>query len=156
MGLSLASAALVLTTRSDPGRIEPLGSADEQGRREQVRIRRLQAVVPTGVRLPGATIGLAAYCYGTVAALLVLRLRADDLGVDNIALAVFAAAFLIARFAGSPLVDRYGGRVVAASTVPLAVIALVGIALANGPVAAVLCTALAAWAWRWSIRPASR
>lgn len=143
VGLSLASAALVLTTRSDPGQVESLRSAGEQGRREQVRIRRLQAVLPTGVRLPGATIGLAAYCYGTVAALLVLRLRADDLGVDNIALAVFAAAFLIARFAGSPLVDRYGGRLVAASTVPLAVVALVGLALAGGPVTAVLCTALA-------------
>jgi MFS family permease len=132
VGLALASAALVLTTRSDPGRHEPL-----------VRIRRPRDLVPAGVPLPGATIGLAAYCYGTVAALLVLRLRADDIHVDNIALAVFAAAFLIARFAGSPLVDRYGGRAVAASTVPVAIVALVGLALAEGPVTAVCCTALA-------------
>jgi MFS family permease len=132
VGLSLASAALVLTTRSEPSRLEPL-----------TRIRRPSDLVPRGVPLPGATIGLAAYCYGTVAALLVLRLRADDIRIDNIALAVFAVAFLIARFAGSPLVDRYGGRMVAASTVPLAIVALVGLALADGPVIAVLCTALA-------------
>jgi MFS family permease len=132
VGLSLASAALVLTTRSEPGRFEPL-----------TRIRRPGDLVPRGVLLPGATIGLAAYCYGTVAALLVLRLRADDIRIDNIALAVFAVAFLIGRFAGSPLVDRYGGRAVAASTVPLAIVALVGLALAEGPVAAVLCTASA-------------
>jgi MFS family permease len=132
VGLSLASVVMVTTTRSDPSRIEPL-----------VRIRRLRDLLPVGVPLPGATIGLAAYCYGTVAALLVLRLRADHLAVDNIALAVFAGAFLIVRFAGSPLVDRYGGRVVAASTVSLEVVALVGLALVDGPVGAVLCIALA-------------
>lgn len=132
VGLSLASVVMVATTRSDPSRIEPL-----------VRIRRFRDLLPVGVPLPGATIGLAAYCYGTVAALLVLRLRADHLAVDNIALAVFAGAFLIVRFAGSPSVDRYGGRVVAASTVSLEVVALVGLALVDGPVGAVLCIALA-------------
>jgi MFS family permease len=132
VGLAFASAAVVLTTRSDSSRHKPL-----------VPIRRPRDVVPVGVPLPGATIGLAAYCYGTVAALLVLRLRADDLGVDNIALAVFAAAFLIARFAGSPLVDRYGGRLVAVSTVPIAILALVGLASADRAVTAVLCTVLA-------------
>ncbi|MFC6159788.1 MFS transporter [Kribbella jiaozuonensis] len=141
VGLALVSAALVLMTRSDPGQIGRPGG--ERRRRESVRIRRPWGLLPTGVRLPGATIGLAAYCYGTVAALLVLRLRAGGIGVDNIVLAEFAAAFLVARFAGSPLVDRYGGRAVAASTVPLAIIALVGLAVAEGPVAAVVCTALA-------------
>ena len=132
VGLAAASMVLVLTTRADPGRVEPL-----------VRIRRVRDLLPAGVPLPGATIGLAAYGYGTIAALLVLRLRDDGIGVDGFALAVFAAAFLIVRFAGSPLVDRYGGRVVAASTVGVEVVALVGIALADGPVGALVFTALA-------------
>jgi MFS family permease len=130
--LCAASVLLVLTTRRDPGRIEPL-----------VRIRRVRDLVPPGVPLPGAIIGLAAYCYGTVAALLLLRLRADHLGVDNLALTVFAAAFLVVRFAGSPLVDRYGGRVVAVSTVTVEILSLIGIALANGPVVALVGTAFA-------------
>ncbi|TCC48775.1 MFS transporter [Kribbella capetownensis] len=132
VGLAAASALLVLTTRSDPGRIEPL-----------VRIRRFRDLVPVGVPLPGATVGLAAYCYGTVAALLVLRLRADGIGGDGIALAVFAAAFLVIRFAGSPAVDRYGGRTVAAVTVTIEVVALVGLALVGEAVGALVFTALA-------------
>jgi MFS family permease len=132
VGLSVVSAVLVLTTRRDPGRIEPLA-----------RIGGIRDLVPRGVPLPGAIIGLAAYCYGTVAALLVLRLRAGGIGVDDVALAVFAAAFLVVRFVGSPLVDRYGGRVVAASTVAVEIVALIGIAQASGPVGAVLFIALA-------------
>ncbi|WP_133787014.1 MFS transporter [Kribbella sp. VKM Ac-2571] len=129
--LCAASAVLVLATRG-PGRGEPLA-----------RIRGVRDLVPHGVPLPGAIIGLAAYCYGTVAALLVLRLRADGIGVDGIALAVFAAAFLVVRFAGSPMVDRYGGRVVAASTVAVEIVALIGIALAKGPAGATISIALA-------------
>lgn len=132
VGLAGASMVLVLTTRADPGRLEPL-----------VRIRRVRDLVPVGVLLPGATIGLAAYCYGTIAALLVLRLRADGIGIDGFALAVFAAAFLVVRFAGSPLVDRYGGRVVAASTVGIEVVALIGIALSAEPLTSLIFTALA-------------
>jgi len=132
VGLAVLSTILVWTTRADPGRIEPL-----------VRIRRVRDLVPVGVPLPGATIGLAAYCYGTVAALLVLRLRADGIAVDQVALAVFATAFLVVRFAGSPLVDRYGGRAVAALTVLIEIVALAGIAVARGPVSALVFTALA-------------
>jgi MFS family permease len=132
VGLAGLSAILVSTTRADPGRVEPL-----------VRIRRVRDLVPVGVPLPGATIGLAAYCYGTVAALLVLRLRAGGIAIDQVALAVFAAAFLVVRFAGSPLVDRSGGRAVAASTVAIEIVALVGIAVARDPVSALVCTALA-------------
>ncbi|MGZ0153385.1 MFS transporter [Kribbella sp. WER1] len=125
VGLCAVSVLLVSSTRRDPGRMLPLG-----------RLR-----IP--ISLPGASIGLTAYCYGTVAALLVLRLRADHLGADGYALSVFAGAFLLLRFAGSPLVDRYGGRVVAVSTVAVEIVALIGIALATGPVMATVCTALA-------------
>jgi MFS family permease len=132
VALSITSAALVLTTRHGSARGEPLA-----------RIRSMRDLVPEGVPLPGAIIGLAAYCYGTVAALLVLRLRAGGVGVDGVALGVFAGAFLVVRFAGSPLVDRYGGRVVAASTVSVEIVALIGIAQANGPVGATISIALA-------------
>jgi MFS family permease len=57
--------------------------------------------------------GLAAYGYGTISALLVLYLTDRGLGGSRIGLAVFAAAFLAARWAGSPAVDRYGGAPVA-------------------------------------------
>jgi MFS family permease len=130
--LSLVSVVLVLTTRREPVRAEPLA-----------RIRSIRDLVPVGVPLPGAIIGLAAYCYGTVAALLVLRLRSDAIGIDNVALAVFAIAFLVVRFAGSPLVDRYGGRVVAAATVTIEVVALMGLARVKSPGGAILFTALA-------------
>jgi MFS family permease len=132
VGLAGTSMTLVLTTRTGPGRVEPLA-----------RIQRVRDLVPPGVPLPGAIIGLAAYCYGTIAALLVLRLRADGIGVDGYALTVFAAAFLIVRFAGSPLVDRYGGRLVAASTVGIEALALVGIAATDSAASALVLTALA-------------
>jgi MFS family permease len=125
VGLCVLSVLLVVSTRRDPGRMLPLG-----------RIR-------PPISLPGAIIGLAAYCYGTVAALLVLRLRDAHLGGDGFALSVFAGAFLLVRFAGSPLVDRYGGRVVAVSTVAVEVVALVAIALAGTPVVALVGTAFA-------------
>jgi MFS family permease len=131
-GLGSMSMALVLTTRADPGRVEPLP-----------RIRRVRDLLPPGVPLPGAIIGLAAYCYGTIAALLVLRLRAGGIGVDGYALTVFAGAFLIVRFAGSPLVDRYGGRLVAASAVGIEALALVGIATTGSAAGALVLTALA-------------
>ena len=132
VGLAGGSMVLVFTTRADPGRVEQL-----------VRIRRVRDLLPVDVPLPGATIGLAAYCYGTVAALLVLRLRADGIGVDGVALTVFGVAFLVVRFAGSPAVDRYGGRAVAASTVVVEVLALVGVAFAGGTASALVFTALA-------------
>lgn len=132
IGLCVVSVGLVFTTRQDPSQVVSLG-----------RIGGVRELVPVGVPLPGAILGLAAYCYGTVAALLVLRLRADHLGTDGFALSVFAGAFLLLRFAGSPLVDRYGGRMVAVSTIAVEVVALVVIARAGTPVAALVGTAFA-------------
>jgi len=129
VALAGAAMTLVLTTRPNRGPAAPL-----------IRLRDLTS---SGISLPGAIIGLAAYCYGTIAALLVLRLRAADIGADSYALTVFAASFLIVRFAGSPLVDRYGGRVVAAWTVGIEIVALTGIAVAGSTLAALASTALA-------------
>jgi MFS family permease len=129
VALAGTSMTLVLTTRQSRGPTEPLA--------------RIRDLAPSGIPLPGAIIGLAAYCYGTIAALLVLRLRAGEVGADNYALTVFAAAFLITRFAGSPLVDRYGGRMVAARTVSIEIVALTGIAIADSAAGALTATALA-------------
>jgi MFS family permease len=58
-------------------------------------------------------------------------------------LAVFAVSFLVVRFVGSPLVDKFGGRLVVASSVSVEAVALAGLAAAGGPVDALLFTALA-------------
>lgn len=71
-------------------------------------------LIPPGVSLPGAIIGLAAYGYGTLAAILVLSLGHSAGRV--VALPVFACAFLVVRGFGSPLVDRRGGAAVSRST----------------------------------------
>ncbi|MFF0267472.1 MFS transporter [Kribbella sp. NPDC004536] len=128
--LCVVSVGLVVTTRGEAGR-------------EVGRIGGVREFVPVGVPLPGVVLGLAAYCYGTVAALLVLWLRAGRLGVDGFALSVFAGAFLVLRFAGSPLVDRYGGRIVAVVTIGVEIVALTGIAVASNPAEVVVATAFA-------------
>ena len=71
-------------------------------------------LIPPGVALPGSIIGLAAYGYGTLAALLVLSLGHSAGRV--VALPVFACAFLVVRGFGSPLVDQHGGASVARIT----------------------------------------
>ncbi|WP_163573476.1 MFS transporter [Fodinicola feengrottensis] len=129
VALAFLSMVLVFTTR---------------GTQQSARaLARLRDIVPTGVALPGLALGLAAYGYGTIAALLVLHLRADRIGVDGYALTVFAGSFLATRFAGSPAVDRYGGRRVAAASVSVEVVALLIVAFAGGPVLALAGTALA-------------
>ena len=70
---------------------------------------RLADLAPAGIRLPGLVFGLAAYGYGTVSALAVLYLRSFHGGGAAAVLSLFAVAFLVTRFVGSPLVDRIGG-----------------------------------------------
>ncbi|WP_329956208.1 MFS transporter [Catenulispora pinistramenti] len=81
-------------------------------------------LLPPGVTLPGSIIGLAAYGYGTLAALLVLSLGHSAGRV--VALPVFACAFLVVRGFGSPLVDGHGGAAVARVTL---VVQAAGLAL---------------------------
>ncbi|WP_051499185.1 MFS transporter [Nocardia sp. BMG51109] len=98
--LGLLSAGLVVTTPS------------------QARAARAPwwsgTVIPARIAVPGLVFGLSAYGYGTVSALAVLYLHSIRGGGETAVLALFAAAFLVTRFAGSPLVDRIGGAAVAA------------------------------------------
>lgn len=87
-------------------------SSPVSGKR-RVRPAHIREVVPAGVGLPGLSLGLAAYGYGTLTAILVLYLGAEHIGGRSVGLTVFAAAFLLARGTGSPLVDRHGGATVA-------------------------------------------
>ncbi|MBW8804172.1 MAG: MFS transporter [Catenulisporales bacterium] len=111
--LPLVSAALAATAPEPAGR----AAAASPGR-----------LVPRGVSLPGTIIGLAAYGYGTLAALLVLSL-AHSAG-RIVALPVFACAFLAVRGIGSPLVDRHGGALVARVTLSVQAAGLVLVAAA--------------------------
>lgn len=83
-------------------------------------------ILPRGAALPGLALGLASYGYGTINALLVLYLQHDGVGGQSWALALFAAAFLLTRALGSPLVDRCGGVAVATASI---VVEAVGLAL---------------------------
>jgi MFS family permease len=109
-------------------------------------------LIPAGVSLPGSIIGLAAYGYGTLAALLVLSLGHSAGRV--VALPVFACAFLLVRGFGSPLVDRLGGARVARTTL---VVQAAGLALlaAAPDLAATLAGAAVAGAGLGLIYPAT-
>jgi MFS family permease len=96
-------------------------------------------LIPPGVALPGSMIGLAAYGYGTLAALLVLSLGHSTGRV--VALPVFACAFLVVRGFGSPLVDQHGGAAVARVTLAVQTAGL--LLLAAAPNLAVTLTGAA-------------
>ncbi|WP_433709593.1 MFS transporter [Nocardia sp. CA-084685] len=70
-------------------------------------------LVPASVGGPGLMLGIAAYGYGTLTAFLVLFLDSPGIGGAGAGLALFSSAFLVTRALGSPLVDRFGGHVVA-------------------------------------------
>lgn len=99
-------------------------------------------VVPRGCGLPGLIFGLAAYGYGTISALLVLYLGDSGLGGASVGLSVFAAVFLLTRALGSPAVDRYGGRTVAAIMLLVETTGLATLAAAHTLAAALIGTAM--------------
>jgi MFS family permease len=103
IALSFASAVLVMAT---PAQLRPAASLPP-------RLTGWRDLVPRGAALTGTAFGLSSYGYGTITALLILYLRHDSLGGGSIGLALFAAAFLLARGLGSPLADRLGGPPVA-------------------------------------------
>lgn len=132
IALPLLSTALVASTRRPAGP-RPGGS---------LRPSSWQDVVPTGVGLPGLCLGLAAYGYGTLSALLVLYLSRDHIGGQNVGLVVFAAAFLVTRAAGSPLADRYGGVSVARVVLVIEAAGLLVLAAASNEATALLGAAV--------------
>jgi MFS family permease len=135
--LPLVSTVLVASTR------RPAAAG-----RHPVRLRSWRDLVPRGAGLPGLCLGLAAYGYGTLGALLVLYLGgqspgAPHVGGESVALTVYAAAFLLTRGVGSPLIDRYGGARVASVVLGLAVGGLALLAAVPVEAAALAGTALA-------------
>ena len=158
--LPLVSTALVATTRRpvrrlvadqpaddrcDVGReAEPAARAVRCGGRAAppIRPRSWRDVVPAGVGLPGLCLGLSAYGYGTLTALLVLYLTDSRIGGQSAGLAVFAVAFLVTRSLGSPMVDRHGGGTVARVVLVIEIAGLVLLAAVGTEPAALIGTAI--------------
>ncbi|NIH83897.1 MFS transporter [Amycolatopsis granulosa] len=107
-----------------------------------VSVRGWRDLVPAGVGIPGMVLGLAAYGYGSLTALLVLFLATPGIGGTGTGLAVFSVAFLATRAAGSPLVDRYGGLATARVVLPIEAAGLALLAMATSPVAALIAVAV--------------
>jgi len=135
--LGVLSALIASTTRR-----QAVDQAAAAGRTTSWR-----QVLPRGAGLPGLIFGAAAYGYGTISALLVLFLDRSMGAGSSIGLTVFAAAFLFARVAGSPVADRLrrktltilnlcveaGGLIVVATAHTLAV-AVIGTAITGAGV----------------------
>ncbi|GLY72264.1 MFS transporter [Actinoallomurus iriomotensis] len=132
LGLGLACALLVVTTGPQPVHED----------RPAFRPRGLRDLVPAGAVLPGLGLGLSAYGYGTVTTLLVLYLTSGGHGGQNAALAVFAGAFLVTRWLGSPRVDRHGGTRVAFVVLTIESAGLLLVARSPDPVTALPGAAL--------------
>ncbi|MBU3067162.1 MFS transporter [Nocardia sp. NEAU-G5] len=88
-------------------------------------------LVPAGVGRPGLMLGMAAYGYGTLTALLVLFLDSPGIGGAGLGLVLFSSAFLVTRALGSPLVDRFGGHVVARAVLIIEAAGLLALASAT-------------------------
>ena len=132
-GLPVVSGVLVASTTA-PARVVRAGGLLPGGWR---------GWVPRGAGLPGLCLGLAAYGYGSLTALLVLYLGSQRIGGESVALAVYAAAFLLTRTAGSPLIDRYGGAAVVRVVLAVEVVGLALLAAVPVESAALAGTALA-------------
>ncbi|MGH3430326.1 MAG: MFS transporter [Rhizomicrobium sp.] len=119
IALPVGSTILILSTRP------PVGT------KARIRVHGWRELVPAGIGVPGAILGLAAYGYGTLTALLVLFLGRPGMGGRQLGLVVFALAFLGTRAAGSPLVDRLGALSVVRVVLIVDVAGFVGLALAG-------------------------
>lgn len=105
----------------------------------------LRGLLPRGASAPGAVFGLSAYGYGAINAIIVLYLANLGSGASHYVLGVFAAAFLITRFFGSPLVTRWGGKRVWGAMLAVETVGLAIIAIPSGGVVGIVAgTALAA------------
>lgn len=63
--------------------------------------------LPVGALTSGSLLGMGAFGYGTISALLVIALHLQGQGAEAYGLAVFSAAFLLIRLVGRSLVDRF-------------------------------------------------
>jgi len=135
--LPVVSAVLVATTRPPVRPTHLARSARRTG------LGSWRELVPRGVGLPGLCLGLAAYGYGTVTALLVLYLGGQGIGGESAALTVYAAAFLFTRAVGSPLIDRYGGARVLRVVLCVEIVGLALLAAVPSESVALAGTALA-------------
>ncbi|KQR17224.1 MFS transporter [Cellulomonas sp. Leaf334] len=102
---------------------------------------RMRSLWPRRVGAPAVLFGLAAYGYGTISAVLVLYLS-ERVGGAHLGLTVFAAAFLVARAAGSRAVDRYGAHAVAVGTLVVEAAGFAVLITASGVVGALTGVAL--------------
>lgn len=130
--LPLLSAVLVGSTRPQP----------HSAARGRLRPRTWRDLVPRGVGLPGLCLGLSAYGYGTLTALLVLYLSHDHIGGQQVGLVVFSVAFLLTRALGSPLADRYGGVRVARTVLLVEAAGLLMLSFAGNAATALLSIAV--------------
>ena len=138
-----ASSALWLAAAA--GALAVVFTAGARSPRRRLQVSR-SPLLPRAARRPGAILGLASFGYGTVNAFAVLEAGAP-------ALAVFAAAFLAVRLAGSRLVDDLGPRTVILLSTALETVALAGVASGgalpalalSGASVALVFPALAVW-----------
>ena len=130
--LGVLSALIASTTRR-----QTIGQAAATGRRTAWR-----QFLPRGAGLPGLIFGAAAYGYGTISALLVLFLDHSMGAGSSIGLTVFAAAFLIARVAGSPVADRLRRKTLTILNLCVEAGGLIMVAAAHTPAAAMVGTAV--------------
>ncbi|WP_045077224.1 MFS transporter [Psychromicrobium lacuslunae] len=73
----------------------------------------------------GSLLGMGAFGYGTISALLIIALHLQGQGAESYGLAVFSAAFLLIRLLGSSLVDYFASRVMLPGTLVLEGLGLV-------------------------------
>lgn len=130
--LGVLSAVIASTTRR-----QIISQTAGTGRRTEWR-----HVLPRGAGLPGLIFGAAAYGYGTISALLVLFLDHSMGAGSSIGLTVFAAAFLFARVAVSPVAERLRRKTLTIVNLCVEAGGLIMVAAAHTLAAAMVGTAI--------------
>ncbi len=102
-----------------------------------------RAIFPRAAWAPGASMAFASFGYGVIAAFLVPRFLALHLPGQEFALAVFGITFMLARFLGSPVVDRLGAPTVLILAVIVEAVGLFGLFAVTDVWSAFICTGLA-------------
>jgi MFS family permease len=97
-------------------------------RRSHPEVLPPRALLPRAAWLPGASNIFAGIGYGVIAAFLVPRFANLHLAGQDLVLAVFGMAFIVTRFIGSPLVDRFGARPVMLAAFLIEAVGLAGLA----------------------------